>query len=223
MAEFKTSAAAANLPSVFEHQTYLLRKQFFKHFFKHFGVTYYIYDPSDRLVFFIEGNENPFKWYKDIRLYAEEAMRTELVSIQPRQVLGFFVAYDVIDSATQVKVGALRRTGMKTILILDANDVPIGSVKEAGMNLPLVRRFLNELFLRPQKWHGEVRGQPVCAFKLNFNPGVFKLELDVLELDFSMDQGKLLDRRLGVAAGVLLITSPAAALLFRGGRPAERH
>lgn len=101
--------------------------------------------------------------------------------------------------------------------------MPIGSVKEARLNLPLMRRFLNELLLRPQKWHGEVRGQPVCAFKLNFNPGAFKLVLDVLELDFSMDQGKLLDRRLGLAAGMLLIASPAVAALSRGGRAAERH
>ena len=145
-------------------------------------------------------------------------MRIDLVLIQPRQVLDVSVAYDVIDSATQVKVGALRRTGIKSIvqdywIILDANDVPIGSIKEASINLPLARRVLNTLLLLPQEWHGEVRGQPVCTFKLNFNPFVFKWVLDVLELDFSMDQGKLLDRRLGVAAGVLLSTSPAAAVL----------
>jgi len=46
------------------------------------------------------------------------------------------------------------------------------------------------------------RSQRVCAFKEVFNPFVKKLVLD-----FSEDTSGLLDRRLGIAAAVLLINS----------------
>jgi len=45
----------------------------------------------------------------------------------------------------------------------------------------------------------ELNGQPMLEFKQNFNPFVLKLNLD-----FSRDTNFLLDRRLGVAAGLLL-------------------
>ena len=60
-----------------------------------------------------------------------------------------------------------------------------------------IRRFLTNLI--PQKYHGEMNGQQVCVFKQDINPFVLKLHLD-----FSMDQNRMLDRRLGIAAAVLL-------------------
>jgi hypothetical protein len=44
-----------------------------------------------------------------------------------------------------------------------------------------------------------VNGFQVCWFRQNFNPFVMKVNLD-----FSMDSAGLLDRRLGIAAAVLL-------------------
>jgi hypothetical protein len=44
-----------------------------------------------------------------------------------------------------------------------------------------------------------MRGVPVCSFKQNVNPFVMKISLD-----FSADVNRLLDRRLGLAAAILL-------------------
>jgi hypothetical protein len=65
------------------------------------------------------------------------------------------------------------------------------------MMLALVRRFLTNLV--PQSFDGTINGQKVCHFKQNFNPFVTKITLD-----FAMDTNGRLDRRLGIAAAVLL-------------------
>jgi hypothetical protein len=70
-------------------------------------------------------------------------------------------------------------------------------IQEDSMMLALVRRFLTNLV--PQSFEGSINGQQVCQFKQNFNPFVSKITLD-----FSMDKQGLLDRRLGIAAAVLL-------------------
>lgn len=110
--------------------------------------------------------------------------------------------YDVFDPATNTKVGALKRKGLKSILkdewiVMDVEDRDIGYIKEDNAFLALIRRFMTNLI--PQTYYGELNGQQVCLFKQNFNPFVMKINLD-----FSMDKGGLLDRRLGIAAAVLL-------------------
>ena len=68
-----------------------------------------------------------FKLKEDIRLYTSEDMQTEVLSIQARKIIDISSAYDVIDSLTGAKVGALKRKGLKSILkdewiIMDAED-----------------------------------------------------------------------------------------------------
>ena len=81
--------------------------------------------------------------------------------------------------------------------IMDANDVEIGLLEEDSMLLALIRRFLFSLI--PQTYKGKIGNTHVCTFTRNFNPFVSKITID-----FSPDTGKLLDRRLGLAASVLL-------------------
>ena len=193
MAEFKSQSAIA---SVFQHDRYLVRRKIFTLL----GAAFHIYDPSGAVVLY--SRQKAFKLKEDIRLYTGEDMQTEVLSIQARQIIDFSAAYDVVDSTTGEKVGALRRKGMRSILqdewlILDAQDMFIGVIKEDSMALALVRRFLTNLV--PQTFHGEMVGSQVCCFRQHFNPFILKLDLD-----FSMDQNRLLDRRLGIAAAVLL-------------------
>jgi hypothetical protein len=122
--------------------------------------------------------------------------------IQARSVLDIAATYDVYDSATNEKVGALRRKGLKSILkdewiFLDPSDREIGLVKEDSLALALVRRFLLNIF--PQTFVAEMNGAPVCVMKQRFNPFILKLEVD-----FSPDVNGQLDRRLGIAAAILL-------------------
>jgi len=180
----------------FGHQTYLVRRKILKLL----GGAFHIYDPTGTVVFYSQ--LKAFKLKEDIRLYTGEDMQTEVLLIQARQILDIAATYDVIDPASNEKVGALRRKGLKSILrdewiFLDSSDREIGLLTEDSMALALVRRFLTNLI--PQKYSGQINGTPVCTFKQNFNPFVMKITVD-----FSPDFSGLLDKRLGIAAAVLL-------------------
>jgi hypothetical protein len=117
-------------------------------------------------------------------------------------MLDFGMTYDVVDQTEGHKVGALRRKGMASILrdewhVLDTQDRQIGTIREDSMGMALLRRFLSNLI--PQTFHCEIQGHPAMVFHQRFNPFVAKIDLD-----FTQDTQGLLDRRLGIAAGVLL-------------------
>ncbi len=194
---FLQKGSTVTLPSDrFGHPTYLVRTQLFKLF----GAGFEIYGPNKELLFYSE--LKAFKLKEDIRLYTTKEKTEELLTIKARQIIDFSATYDVCDSGTQAKIGALRRKGLRSMfrdewVILDAQDQEIGLIQEDSMMMALIRRFLTNLI--PQSFHGTVGGAEVFHFKQNFNPFLLKLSLD-----FSIDtQGKL-DRRLGLAAAILL-------------------
>ena len=182
--------------SIFQHPSYLLKRQAIA-----LTGRFRFYDPLGNLVLFSE--QKMFKWREDIRVYSDENKTEEVLSIKARQILDFSAAYDVVDTALNQKVGALRRKGLRSILrdeweVLDAGDNVKGLLFEDSVGLALLRRFLLGSWL-PQNYDirfGEAR---VADLKQNFN--LFRYELN---LDFTMDAGRLLDRRLGIAAGILL-------------------
>ena len=183
----------------FAHNRYMVRTKVFKFL----GGAFHVYDEAGNLVMY--SKQKAFKLKEDIRLYADESMSTELISIAARRIMDFSAAYDVIDTQQRVKVGALKRKGLSSIvrdewIIMDANDRELGTIKEDSMAAALVRRFVDSasMFL-PQKFHAEVGGQTVVTFQQNFNPFVKKLNVD-----FTGDPQCRVDRRLGLAAAVLL-------------------
>jgi hypothetical protein len=125
------------------------------------------------------------------------------LSIKARQIIDFSAAYDVVDTALNQKVGVLRRKGLRSILrdeweVLDANDNMIGQLFEDSVGLALLRRLVLGSWL-PQNYDLTVGGTRVADLRQNFN--LFRYELN---LDFSMDTAHQLDRRVGIAAGILL-------------------
>ncbi|HLE92144.1 MAG TPA: hypothetical protein VI753_13420, partial [Anaerolineales bacterium] len=159
------------------------------------------YDPLGNLVMFSE--QKMFRLREDIRVYSDENKTQEVLSIKARQIIDFSAAYDVVDAAYNQKVGALRRKGWSSILrdeweVLDANDNAVGNLFEDSVGLALLRRLLLGSLL-PQNYDMTIGETRVADLKQNFNP--FRYELN---LDFSMDMGRLLDRRIGIAAGILL-------------------
>lgn len=181
---------------IFQFPTYLLKRQALA-----LTGKFRFYDPAGRLVMFSE--QKMFKLREDIRVYADENKSQEVLSVKARQIMDFSAAYDVVDTAMNQKVGALRRRGLQSILrdeweVLDANDNVVGKLFEDSVGLALMRRLLLGSLL-PQNYDitfGETR---VADLKQNFN--LFRYELN---LDFSMDTTQRLDRRLGIAAGLLL-------------------
>ncbi|MBP3962752.1 hypothetical protein [Paenibacillus lignilyticus] len=181
----------------FNLQQYVVRKQILSLV----GAKIDIFDNNEKPVLF--SKMKAFKLKEDIRLYGDETMQDELVTIHARSVIDFSSIFDVVDVETGYKIGSLRRKGMKSILkdewaILSPSEEEIGLIKEDNALLALLRRFLTNLI--PQHYNVVVNGTKVAEFKQNFNPFVQKLNLN-----FSDDHNDKLDRRLGLAAAVLLI------------------
>jgi uncharacterized protein YxjI len=181
---------------VFQFPSYLLKRQVFA-----LTGKFRFYDPQGNLVMFSE--QRMFKLREDIRVYSNENKTTEVLSIKARQIIDFSAAYDVVDTAYNQKVGTLRRKGWNSMLrdewqVLDANENQIGVLFEDSMGMALLRRFLLGSWL-PQNYDITLGETRVADLKQNFN--LFRYELN---LDFSMDPSQKLDRRLGIAAGILL-------------------
>jgi len=180
----------------FGQSRYVIRRKVFKLF----GGAFHIYDEAGGLAFY--SKMKAFKLKEDLRVFTDEDMREEVLSIKARNILDISATYDVTDPKTGQKLGALRRKGLKSMLrdewlVLDARDQEVGLVQEDSMMLALVRRFLSNLV--PQTFTGVMGGQPVLSFRQHFNPFVQRISLD-----FSMDRAGQLDRRMGIATAVLL-------------------
>jgi uncharacterized protein YxjI len=183
----------------FDQSSYLIRRKMLKIF----GGTFWIYGEDGEAgptLFHIK--QKAFKLREDIRVYSDEALQDEVLTITARQIIDWSAAYDVVDTATGESVGVLRRRGARSILrdeweILDSGERHIATLREDSMALALVRRFVTNLI--PQSFSIEMDGQEIGEFKQNFNPFIWKLTLD-----FTADPSEQLDRRLGVAAGILV-------------------
>jgi uncharacterized protein YxjI len=181
---------------IFQFPTYLLKRQAIA-----LTGKFRFYDPAGRLVLFSE--QKMFRLREDIRVYDSEDKSREVLSIKARQIMDFSAAYDVFDTELNQKVGVLRRKGLRSILrdeweVLDADDRIIGQLFEDSVGMALLRRLLLGSWL-PQNYDLTVGETRVADLKQNFN--LFRYELN---LDFSMDTTHRLDRRVGIAAGILL-------------------
>jgi hypothetical protein len=181
---------------IFQFDRYLLKRQAIA-----MTGKFRYYDPAGNLIMFSQ--QKMFKLREDIRVFSDESKTQEVLQIKARQIVDFSAAYDVIDSAYNQKVGVLRRKGWRSMFrdeweVLDANDQLIGKLFEDSPGLAMLRRLLLGNLL-PQNYDITVREQRVADLKQRFN--LFRYELDV---DFTFDTAKGLDRRVGLAAGILL-------------------
>lgn len=190
-----SSMASAGDP--FAHTHYLARKKVFSFL----GQKFHIYDANGNLQLYVQ--QKAFKLKEDIRVFHDESMSQELLTIKARRIMDFSAAYDVTDSRTGQKVGVLKRKGLKSILkdewiIMDAGDRELGLITEDSTLMAMLRRFLSNLI--PQNFDAMIGGRRVADLKQAFNPFIFKMHVD-----FSMDPQGTFDRRLGLAAVVLLL------------------
>lgn len=182
--------------SAFQFNQYLLKRQVFA-----LTGKLRFYNPQGGLILFSE--QKMFKLREDVRVFADEQKTQEVLAIKARQIIDFSAAYDVVDSTTSEKVGTLRRKGLNSILrdeweVLNANDQLIGALFEDSMSQAMLRRLLLGSLL-PQNYDLTINNERVADLKQRFN--LFRYEMDI---DFSMDTARRLDRRLGLAAAVLL-------------------
>lgn len=179
----------------FTDNKYLLKR----HLMKLVGGRYSILTSTGQLAVLAE--KKGFKLKAQIHCFADEQMTQPLFDIMARQIVDFSAAYDVIDAATQTRIGALKRKGWKSIMrdewiVMDANDVEIGKVVEDSLALGLIRRFLTNLV--PQNYDCIVHGETVTDLRQSFNPFAYNLNIDF------MVPPERFDRRMGFAAAILL-------------------
>jgi len=184
----------------FQHPRYTIRRKFFRFF----GDAFHLYTDDGELALY--SNMKRFRIREDIRLYADESQDQELLRISTRSIFDFAGAYDVHDSQSDEHVGTLRRSGFTSSFLrdhwifLDSGGQEIGTLQEDSMIKALVRRYIETLaFFFPQHYHATVGGSSVAEYRQHFNPFILKLDVD-----FSADREGRLDKRLGIAAGVLM-------------------
>ncbi|MEE2738188.1 MAG: hypothetical protein VX435_08190 [Planctomycetota bacterium] len=183
----------------FSSSNYVIRKTFLKLF----GSSFRIYDEYGRVVFF--SNQKALRLKEDFRLFSDETMQHELLAMQARQILDIGVTFDIFDSRTKEHIGCLRRKGIKSMfrdewLILGPDEHEIAVIQEESGLLAIFRRVSSWFsLLSPQTYIGRMGDNQIFRFRQGINP-----ILKSVSLDYSFDQSGELDRRLGIAAGVLL-------------------
>lgn len=184
------------MTEVFSANEYLIRRKVFTIF----GAKFHIYDPEGRVIGF--SKQKAFKLKEDIRVFGDETLSDERLLIKARQIIDFSAAYDVVDSPTGAKLGALRRKGLGSLLrdsweFLDESDRSIGTIREDSAGWALFRRFIFNLI--PQTFHAEARGRQVATYRVQFNPFVYRLNVTI-----DPEATKIMDARLLLAGGILL-------------------
>ncbi len=182
--------------TAFSYPSYLLKRQVLA-----LTGKLRLYNPTGDLVLYCQ--QKMFRLREDIRAFSDESQTQELLYIQARQIIDFSAAYDVIDSQSAARVGVLRRRGWKSLLrdeweVLDAAEQPLGILQEDNPTRALLRRFLLGAWL-PQDYDLIVGDQRAADLRQRFN--LFRYEMD---LDFNQPAAARLDRRLGIAAAILL-------------------
>ena len=180
-----------------DHDQYWIRRKVLKLF----GGSFHVYDSKDNLVLF--SSQKAFKLKEDIRVFSDESMNEERLTIKARSIIDFGAAYDVVDSSTGEKLGAFRRKGFKSMLkdtweMLDNDDQLIARLEEKSGCLALFARFAAP-GLVPQTYQLEVDGQLAVTYVQRFNPFIFKLNVRL-----EQGSGEILDPRMALAAGILL-------------------
>ena len=190
----------------FRHQSYTVRTKVFKLF----GGSFDIYAPDGSMV--LHASQKAFKLKEDIRRYSGKDKTEELLVIKARSILDFASAYDVEDSVSRQRLGALKRRGWKSMvkdewIVMDHLDNDIGKIKEDNLWLGLLRRLMAYFVINPipQQYHCEMNGATVCTFKQNFNPLVKKIQVEFPEgTAGGRGLGPRLEPRMSLAAAILL-------------------
>lgn len=176
---------------------------------KIFGASFHIYNPQGELIAFCK--QKAFKFREDIRLFTDESMNEEFLTLKARQIIDFGVTLDVTlpDGSS---LASLRRKGMKSTFLRDSwlvygPDLGDGSppaelatIEEDSAGLAFLRRYIdNVAMFLPQKFHVKrTGGAEIATLRTHFNPFVHRITVHVHQDDPEVDDLVLL------AAGVLI-------------------
>lgn len=191
----------------FGHSRYLVRARRLR---RYYG-SFHIYSPEGELAFYIWQKSESLQ--PEIRVYADESMQRELLCLSKNVFKEFVPTYDVHDSSAEEHVGTITRSVLKSAArlrweVIDGDGNVIAEVQEDS----LVKGILRRVFRLPasmgplllMRYHMTVGGTRTAEYREHSNPLIYELGAD-----FSGDRFELMDRRLGIAAAILIsITHP---------------
>jgi len=179
------------------------------HFFVHRGrlpwsSKLYFYDDQGRSLAFVRNTK--CEWSKDIRVFTDATLSFELLVIKPVKSLEPGRRFNVIDSVNSEIVGQLRHLPAFGLQrqewdLLGPSGDPVCMIREGSAILGLMARYLTESV--PQSYtFSASQGTLGSAARAS---GLFSPEM---EIDLGADCERFIDRRLIVAA-LVLIFAPA--------------
>lgn len=181
---------------MFQRDKYVLKKRFFSII----GARLDILNSSNQKVFFAE--QKAFRLIEDIRLYADKSKIEEFMSIKARKIIDFSAFYDLTDSKTGEKLGALERKPLKSILkeewiIYNKEDKKIGILQEDSWLPSLKGKF--GYYLVTRKYKLFIENNKVADLK-----GISDLFSYNLELDIDKNNSFIFDPRIVIAVGIMI-------------------
>lgn len=194
--------------------------EFRRKFLKIFGVAITMFDPRDNSVIgFVK--LKALRLRDNVKIYRDASMQQELFRVQARQIITLGATYDVIDSATNQAIMALRRKALRSAFwrdqwdILDAQENVTGAIQETSGALAIARRWLEFIpyigeyiglifSFYPQTYsillNTNTADQPLVAGTIvhRKNPFIVKMGLDMSQAQIPFDH------RVAVAATAML-------------------
>jgi len=184
----------------FNGKSFTVRRKFFKLF----GGAFQLLDESNAVIGY--SRQKAFKLKEDIRVFTDEQMTVELLTIRARNIIDFSGTYDVCDPMSGgAALGSLRRKGWKSIvrdewLVFGADGSEIGLIREDDGGLAILRRFIAWVnLISPQRYSVMADGRTVARFKTNRNPFVYRLQVS-----FTNESVQTISPQLVLAGSILL-------------------
>ncbi|MCC7390543.1 MAG: hypothetical protein IT431_17460 [Phycisphaerales bacterium] len=160
--------------------------------FQIFGASFHVYDDAGNVVAFCR--QKALKLREDIRLYTDESMSTELLTMKTRSILDFGATYDVALPSGEL-IGSLRRKGLRSFIrdswmIFSPSGTQLATLTEDSSMLAVLRR-LHEAFaiLSPQKFEvASQDGLHIATLRTHINPFVYRMGVAIHADHAEMDE-----------------------------------
>lgn len=158
-------APAASVPNLWNQNFYRIRRKVIA-----LAQQYYVEDQQGNQIGY--SKQKMFKLKEDIRVYTNDQMTQELFRIQQTNWSDAWGQFAIIDSASGLAVGHVRRKALASIVRSEwemynaANQLVGGIYEKAGRGL--ARRFVPMGALIPQKMEVTLQGQTVATIDQQF-------------------------------------------------------
>ena len=192
----RVSSAPAISAAVFQQNHFHARQT-------RFSLTpkLYFHDQHGKTLAFVRNLS--LHWNKELRIFTDPGLSFELLTITPTKEDAGKKAFGVLDPVNRESVGSIEiphAAGLQKQEwnLLGATGVQVGHLQEESALLGAMRRYLSEAFPQTYTFYGE----DSLAGHASLMNGFFSPEM---EIDLRNDDVTPLDRRLVVAALVLVL------------------